>query len=79
MNMARTGFPLLLLIASACGQSETQKAAPGAVERTVAELDRKEAAERAQTIRKVRREAQARADDAARRIRASERQQPKQD
>ena len=79
MNIARTAFPLLLLIAAGCGPSETPKAPPGAVERTVEELDRNEAAERAQTIRKLDREAEARAAEAQRRIRASERQQPKQD
>ena len=81
MNITRTAFPLLLLIAGACGpsQSEPPQAAPGAVERTVAELDRNEAAERAQTIRKLDREAEARADEAERRITASERQRLKQD
>lgn len=79
MNIARTAIPLLLLMTSACGPSETPKAAPGAVERTVAELNRSEAAERAQTIRKLDREAEARADEAERRIRASERQRLKQD
>jgi len=79
MNIVRTAFPLLLLIAVACGSSETPKAPPGAVERTVAELDRNEAAERAQTIRKTDREAEARADEAQRRIKASERRQPKQE
>ena len=79
MNIARTAFPLLLLMAAACERSETPKAAPGAVERTVAELDRNEAAERNQTIRKLDREAQARADEAQRRIRESERQRMKQD
>ena len=79
MTIARIAFPLLLLIAAACGPSETPKAAPGAVERTVAELDRNEAAERAQTIRKVQREEEARAKEAERRIRASERERLKQD
>ena len=79
MNIARTAIPLLLLMTAGCGPSETPKAAPGAVERTVAELDRNEAAERNQTIRKLDREAQARADEAQRRIRASERQRLKQD
>ncbi len=73
MNIARTAFSLLLLTsAAACGPSETPKAAPGAVERTVEELDRNEAAERAQTIRKLDREADVRADKAERRIRKSE-------
>ena len=79
MNIVRTALPLLLLMTAACGSSETPKAAPGAVERTVAELDRNEAAERAQTIRKLDREAEARADEAQRRIKASERQRLKQD
>ena len=81
MNIVRSAFPLLLLVAGACGSSdsETPKAAPGAVERTVEELDRNEAAERAQTIRKLDREAEARADEAQRRIRESERQRLKQD
>ena len=81
MNIVRTAFPMLLLMAGACGPSESEapKAAPGAVERTVAELDRNEAAERAQTIRKLDREAEARAAEAQRRIRASERQRLKQD
>lgn len=79
MNIARTAFPLLLMMIAGCGTSETPKAAPGAVEQTVAELDRNEADERAQTIRKLDREAQARADEAQRRIRASERQRLKQD
>ena len=79
MNIVRTAFPLLLLTASGCGPSETPEAAPGAVERTVAELERNESVERAQTMRKLEREAEARADQAERRIRASERQQPKQD
>ena len=74
MNIVRTAFPLLLLIAAGCGSSDTPQAAPGAVERTVAELDRNEAAERARTARKLDREAEARADEAERRIRASERQ-----
>jgi hypothetical protein len=80
MKFANNAFHLLLLTSAAgCGPSETPKAAPGAVERTVAELDRNEAAERAQTVRKLDREAEARADEAERRIRASERQRLKQD
>ena len=79
MMIARTVLPLLLLTASGCGPSETPTAAPGAVERTVAELDRNEAAERAETIRKLDREAQARAEEAQQRIRASARQRAKQD
>ena len=79
MTIARIAFPLLLVIAAACGPSETPKAAPGAVERTVAELDRNEAAERAQTVREVQREEEARAKAAERRIQASKRQPLKQD
>ena len=79
MNVVRTACPLLLLVAAGCGQSEIPQAAPGAVERTVAELERNEAAERARTIRQTEREAEARAADAQRRIRASERQRLKQD
>jgi hypothetical protein len=74
MNIVRTAFSLMLLGAAGCGPSETPQAAPGAVERTVAELERNEAAERARTIRKTEREAEARAAEAQRRIRASERQ-----
>ena len=57
---------------AACGSSETQEAAPGAVERTTRELDRNAAAELKTTIRKADREADARADAAKRRIAASE-------
>jgi hypothetical protein len=73
MNIVRTAFPLLLLAAAGCGPSETPQAAPGAVERTVAELERNEAAERARTIRQTEREADARSAEAQRRIRQSER------
>ena len=79
MNIVRTAFPSLLFVAAGCGPSEMPQAAPGAVERTVAELERNEAAERARTIRKTEREAEARAAEAQRRIRASERQRLKQD
>ena len=79
MNLARTALPLLLLMIAGCGTSETPSAAPGAVEQTVAELDRNEAAERQETIRKLDSEARERAEEAQRRIRASERQRLKQD
>lgn len=79
MNLARTAFVLPILALAACGGSDTPKAAPGAVERTVEQLERNEAAERAQTIRKVDREAEARANQAERRIKASEKQRLRQD
>ena len=48
------------------------EAPPGAVERTADELDRNEAAELKQTVRRIEVEADARADDSKQRIKAIE-------
>jgi TolA-binding protein len=72
MISPRTALLLLLTLAS-CGSSEAPEAAPGAVERTTAELDRNDATERRDTIRRIENEAEARTDRFERRIEAIER------
>ena len=67
---------LLLLALAACGSSEAPEAAPGAVERTTAELDRNDATERRDTIRRIENEAEARTDRFEQRIEAIEREGP---
>ena len=65
-------LPLLLAL-SACNSSKAPEAAPGTVERTTAELDRNDATERRDTIRRIENEAEARTDRFERRIKAIER------
>ena len=74
MTLIRIAAPLSLFALSACGSSETPQAAPGAVERTTAELDRNEAAGRRDTVRRIEREAEARSDRFDDRIEAIERE-----
>ena len=65
-------LPLLSL--AACGPSETVAEAPaGAVERATDTLDRDALSERNDTIRRIENEAEIRADDSKRRIKAIER------
>ena len=65
-------LPLLPL--AACGPSETlAEAPPGAVERATDTLDRDALTERNDTIRRIENEAEIRADDSKRRIKAIER------
>lgn len=68
-------FPLLLALAS-CGSSEKPQAPPGAVEAATAELDRNDAIERRDTVRRIENEAEARTDRFERRIKAIERGSP---
>jgi hypothetical protein len=77
MIAIRTAAPLLLLVG--CGSEEAPKAPPGAVEQVTEALDRNEAAERKQTIRRLDREAEQRAVAAERRIEASEKARLKGD
>ena len=64
-------LPLLSL--GACGPSETiAEAPPGAVERATDTLDRDALTERNDTIRRIENEADVRADDSKRRIKAIE-------
>ncbi len=79
MIRPRTAPFLLLLALSACGSKETPEAPPGSVERTTESLARNEAAERVETIRRIDRDAQARAEDSKRRIKAVEQGQPEQE
>jgi hypothetical protein len=72
MTSARTAAFLSLLALAACGPGKMPEAPPGAVERTADELDRNEAAELKQTVRRIEVEADARADDSKQRIKAIE-------
>jgi predicted small lipoprotein YifL len=63
--------PLLAL--AACGSPQAPEAPPGAVEAATAELDRNDAIERRDTIKRIENEAEARTEDAERRIKAIER------
>jgi hypothetical protein len=72
MILHRVSAIFLCLALSGCGPEPAPKAAPGAVERTTEALDRDEAAERVATTKSNDREAEVRADAAARRIRASD-------
>jgi hypothetical protein len=72
MTMIRPSAFLPLLALVACGPRETPQAPPGSVERTADALDRKDAAERNATVRRIEDEAEARADDSEQRIEAIE-------
>lgn len=65
-------LPLLLAIA-ACGSPEAPEAPPGAVERVTEQLDRNDAIERRDTIKRIENEAEARTDRFEQRIEAIER------
>jgi hypothetical protein len=75
--------PIILLAAAgalgSCGEADTPKAAPGAVERTTRELDRNAATEMNALIRKADREADVRADVAKQRIADSEKARHRDD
>jgi hypothetical protein len=72
MTRARTFALLSLLALAACESRETPQAPPGAVERTTEALDRNEAAQKQETVRRIDDEAEARADDSEERIEAIE-------
>jgi hypothetical protein len=74
MDFVRTCLLPPLLALAACGPSETPaEAPPGAVERTTDALDRAAAADQRDTVRRIENEAEVRADDSKRRIKAVER------
>lgn len=69
------GFAFVSFLAlAACGQPEAPEAAPGAVERTADALDRNEAAERKDTVRRIEAEAEARSESSEARIDAIEKE-----
>jgi hypothetical protein len=72
MNLAQTASLLSLLALASCGPRDTPQAPPGAVERTTEALDRNEAAQKKETVRRIDDEAEARADDSKDRIEAIE-------
>lgn len=72
MIMFRASALLSLLALAACGPGDTPQPPPGAVERTADALDRNDAAERKETVRRIEDEADARADDSKQRIEAIE-------
>lgn len=76
MILSRPARILVCLALCGCGPEPVPQAAPGAVERTTEALERDEAAERAATTESNDREAKARADAAARRIRKVEESGP---
>jgi len=76
MIFSRTAAISIALALSACGSADPPEAPPGAVEQVTEELARNEAAERIETIRRIDREAEARAAASKRRIRAIEEGQP---
>lgn len=68
-SMQAAAATLFCLALAGCGPEAAPVAAPGAVERTTEALDRNTAAEQAETTRSNDRDAEVRADAAARRIR----------
>ncbi len=74
MTSTRTIALLSLLALGGCGPGETPEAPPGAVERTADALDRNDAAQRNQTVRRIEAEAEARSEDFEERIEAIEKE-----
>jgi TolA-binding protein len=80
MPVFRTASILLPLVALvACGSPQSPEAAPGAVERTTAQLDRDDAREKSITVRRIEDEAEARSDRFDGRIAAIEKESAKRD